>query len=117
MAARRTRMRRDEQLSLMGDVAPAAHARHSRTHDAPPRPRGPHFGEQVELFPPVVRVESLDPRTAVGARTRVQGLWRVRVDGGEAHLVFRDRHGTYCEAHGPSCDAVRVLASQEAGER
>lgn len=60
---------------------------------------------QLELFRPTVT--ALDPRTAVGPRTAVRALFRVQygVDG-PVHLVFVDRHGTYCEEHGRACPAV-----------
>lgn len=56
----------------------------------------------------IVRVRSLDPWRMCGPGTSVERLIRVdeRVDGGiEAHLVFLDRHGWYCE-HGRTCHAV-----------
>ncbi|HEY0997714.1 MAG TPA: hypothetical protein VGD77_17125, partial [Gemmatimonadaceae bacterium] len=55
------------------------------------------------------RVRQLDPRAKCGPGTSVE--WLVRVDERlkdgrvEAHLVFFDRHGWYCE-HGASCHAV-----------
>lgn len=68
-------------------------------------------GEQGELFPEPVRVERLDPRAVVGDRTRVRTVWRVTLGhGGEAHLVFEDRHGVYCEVHGRTCRAARAVA-------
>ena len=67
---------------------------------------------QTELFATPVHVERLDPKKMLGASTRVEKLWRVRIgDGGGTHLVFLDRHGTYCEEHGPRCRAV--LATQQ----
>jgi hypothetical protein len=56
----------------------------------------------------VVRVLDLDPFEKCGRGTSVQRL--IRVDevidqAREAHLVFFDRHGWYCE-HGPTCPAV-----------
>lgn len=61
---------------------------------------------QLELFPDPVVVESADPRAAIGPRTRVRALYRVRIGTGAVHLVFDDRHGWYCEEHGPGCPAV-----------
>lgn len=60
---------------------------------------------QFELFRP--NVTKLDPREIVGSRTAVRALYRVQygVDG-PVHLVFVDRHGTYCEEHGRHCPAV-----------
>jgi hypothetical protein len=49
----------------------------------------------------------------VGPRTAVEHLVRVRWHPAEGpHLVFHDRHGWYCEEHGPGCRAVRL--AQEA---
>jgi len=46
----------------------------------------------------------------------VEHLVRVRLRPNDApHLVFHDRHGWYCEAHGPSCHAV-TLARDEVKE-
>ena len=56
----------------------------------------------------VVRVLDLDPFEKCGRGTTVQRLIRVdeMIDHArEAHLVFFDRHGWYCE-HGPTCPAV-----------
>jgi hypothetical protein len=56
----------------------------------------------------VVRILDLDPLEKCGRGTSVQRLIRVdeMVDHArEAHLVFFDRHGWYCE-HGPTCPAV-----------
>lgn len=65
---------------------------------------------QTELFATPVHVERLDPAKMLGASTRVERLWRVRVgDGGGTHLVFLDRHGKYCEEHGRTCPAVRMV--------
>lgn len=62
---------------------------------------------QLDLFPVRPIVERLDPRDVVGPRTGVADLVRVRFRPDDAaHLVFHDRHGWYCEAHGPACAAV-----------
>ena len=56
----------------------------------------------------VVRVVDLDPFEKCGRGTSVQRLIRVdeMIDRArEAHLVFFDRHGWYCE-HGRTCPAV-----------
>ena len=66
---------------------------------------------QTELFPEPVHVEPLDPRSVAGRGTSVSGVYRVTIGhGGEHHLVFRDRYGTYCEVHGRTCPAVVALA-------
>jgi hypothetical protein len=65
---------------------------------------------QTELFATPVHVERLDPKVMLGASTRVERLWRVRLgDGGGTHLIFHDRHGRYCEEHGRACKAVRLV--------
>jgi hypothetical protein len=56
----------------------------------------------------VIRILDLDPLEKCGRGTSVQRLIRVdeMIDQArEAHLVFLDRHGWYCE-HGKSCPAV-----------
>jgi hypothetical protein len=64
---------------------------------------------QIDLFPEKPVVDVLDPRANVGPRTGVLALVRVRVRASEApHLVFHDRHGWYCEAHGPTCPSVGI---------
>jgi hypothetical protein len=64
---------------------------------------------QLDLFPEKPLVERLDPRANVGPRTGVLVLVRVRMRASEApHLVFHDRHGWYCETHGPACAAVAL---------
>ena len=65
---------------------------------------------QIELFAVSVNVEPLDPKLVLGSATRVEALWRVRFgDESGVHLVFRDRHGVYCQEHGPRCKAVREV--------
>ena len=69
---------------------------------------------QIDLFPERPVVERLDPRASVGPRTGVLSLTRVRVRAAEApHLIFHDRHGWYCEAHGPSCAAVQIARAED----
>lgn len=64
---------------------------------------------QTDLFPEKPVVDALDPRTAVGPRTGVLALLRVVLRSTDApHLIFHDRHGWYCEEHGPACVAVGV---------
>lgn len=64
---------------------------------------------QLDLFPVAPVVDVLDPRSVVGARTGVEHLVRVRSRPNDApHLVFHDRHGWYCEDHGPQCLAVKL---------
>lgn len=68
---------------------------------------------QLDLFPVKPVVDVLDARAVVGPRTGVEHLVRVRLRPNDApHLVFHDRHGWYCEAHGPGCSAV-ALAREE----
>ena len=58
-----------------------------------------------------VKVVELDPESLCGRRTTVIQLFRVEAWEGaesEKHLVFRDRHGLYCD-HGPSCVAVKSV--------
>jgi hypothetical protein len=69
--------------------------------------------EQIELFPEPVRVEPLDPRRLAGDGTTAIAVYRVTIGhGGDAHLVYHDRHGMYCEVHGRSCRAVAAVAAQ-----
>lgn len=90
---------------------------------APRRPRTRRTGgtdeitvvtpAQLDLFPVRPVVDVLDARAVVGPRTGVEHLVRVRLRPNDApHLVFHDRHGWYCEAHGPTCHAV-ALARDE----
>jgi hypothetical protein len=70
---------------------------------------------QLDLFPVRPVIEPLDARTVVGPRTAVEHLVRVRLRPNDApHLVFHDRHGWYCEAHGPSCHAVTLARDEVA---
>lgn len=102
----------NDQLSLLDDTRPAQRTSRGVSAHGARRPRGPRFGEQFDLFPPTVEVHQLDPRAQLGARTRVAALWRVTIGGGEPHLIFRDRHGIYCEAHGPDCRAIAYVPRQ-----
>jgi hypothetical protein len=64
---------------------------------------------QLDLFPVRPVIEPLDARAVVGPRTAVEHLVRVRLRPNDApHLIFHDRHGWYCEAHGTSCHAVTL---------
>lgn len=68
---------------------------------------------QFDLFPVKPLVEVLDARAIVGPRSAVEHLVRVRMRPNDVpHLIFHDRHGWYCEEHGPSCHAV-TLAREE----
>lgn len=72
---------------------------------------------QIDLFPERPTVERLDPRAHVGPRTGVEDLVRVRLRAAESpHLIFHDRHGWYCEAHGATCPAVVVARSGDVPE-
>lgn len=64
---------------------------------------------QLDLFPVRPVVEPLDPRSVVGPKTGVHAIVRVRIrPKAPVHLVFHDRHGWYCETHGPTCAAVAI---------
>ena len=64
---------------------------------------------QLDLFPVTPVVDVLDPRAIVGAGTGVMHLVRVRPRANDTpHLVYHDRHGWYCETHGPQCPSVRL---------
>lgn len=68
---------------------------------------------QLDLFPVKPVIDVLDPRTIVGARTGVVHLVRVRARANDTpHLVYHDRHGWYCETHGPQCPTVRLAQEQ-----
>jgi hypothetical protein len=57
------------------------------------------------------KVLELDPESYCGSRTTVMQLFRVEAqndNGPQKHLVFRDRHGLYCE-HGMQCLAVELV--------
>jgi hypothetical protein len=72
------------------------------------RMRGRPFQAKAPPERKVVRVVDLDPADKCGRGTTVQRLIRVdeMIDHArEAHLVFFDRHGWYCE-HGRTCPAV-----------
>jgi hypothetical protein len=72
------------------------------------RVRGRPFQSKAPPERKVVRVVDLDPFDKCGRGTTVQRLIRVdeMIDHErEAHLVFLDRHGWYCE-HGRTCPAV-----------
>jgi hypothetical protein len=63
----------------------------------------------MDLFPVVPVIDVLDPRAVVGSRTGVDHLVRVRPRPNDApHMIFHDRHGWYCETHGPQCPAVKL---------
>jgi hypothetical protein len=68
---------------------------------------------QFDLFPVIPVVEKLDPKRVVGTNTAVQDVVRVRIRPTEPpHLVFHDRHGWYCEAHGAHCAAVAIARAE-----
>jgi hypothetical protein len=69
------------------------------------------FDDQMEIFPTKIEIERLDPRKVVGDRTIADALYRVRIgEAGPPHLVFIDRHGIYCQDHGPECRAAREVS-------
>ena len=62
---------------------------------------------QLDLFPERVTVEAVDARTAAGGRSHVKAIYVVQFERRPGrHQVFHDRHGWYCETHGPGCVAV-----------
>ena len=68
-----------------------------------------HVSTQLDLFPVAPVIDILDPQAVVGVRTGVEHLVRVRPRANDApHLVYHDRHGWYCEQHGPQCAAVKL---------
>jgi hypothetical protein len=70
----------------------------------------------MDLFPIEPQVDVLDPQQVVGARTAVESVVRVRLRRSEPpHLVFHDRHGWYCEAHGATCGSVALARTVAAG--
>jgi hypothetical protein len=85
--------------------SPKANARRNARNG---RVRGRPFQAKAPPERKVVRVVDLDPFDKCGRGTTVQRLIRVdeMIDHArEAHLVFFDRHGWYCE-HGRTCPAV-----------
>ena len=59
------------------------------------------------------KVVELDPESHCGRRTTVMQLFRVEAasaNGVQKHLVFRDRHGLYCD-HGAECVAVELVVN------
>jgi hypothetical protein len=84
-------------------------------------PRAAPRAVQLVLFPEAVDVRRLDARAVAGARTRVRGVWQVRYERERAaHRVFADRHGWYCEEHGPTCRAAadaRAAAERRTADR
>ena len=67
---------------------------------------------QLEIFPEIRHVETIDPREAIGRDTRVKALYRVRYgENRQVHDVYHDRHGWYCAEHGRKCPAVFDVAA------
>lgn len=90
-------------------------ARGRRADKAPPA-QASFLDVQTDLFPEQPVIDDLDPRTTVGPRTGVLALMRVVLRSTEApHMVFHDRHGWYCEEHGPTCAAVGVARDAAMG--
>jgi hypothetical protein len=77
-------------------------------------PRRAESPDQFSLFPDPVSIEVLDPRQAIGPQTAVEQLVHVRIGAGALHRVFHDRHGWYCEEHGPRCRAVPLARGHAA---
>ena len=74
-----------------------------------------HVSSQLDLFPVTPVVEVLDPKAMVGVQTGVEHLVRVRPRPNDTpHLVYHDRHGWYCEQHGPLCGAVKLAREKAA---
>lgn len=104
---------RDKARSGKGKVRKPTAAKRTPKRDASRSKRnGRVRGRPVQPKPPperrVIRVLELDPLEKCGRGTSVQRLIRVdeMIDHArEAHLVFLDRHGWYCE-HGRTCPAV-----------
>ncbi|MEN9509681.1 MAG: hypothetical protein RLZZ621_2244 [Gemmatimonadota bacterium] len=68
---------------------------------------------QFDLFPVKPLIEPLDARAIVGPRSAVEHLVRVRMRPNDVpHLIFHDRHGWYCEEHGPSCHTVALARAE-----
>jgi len=95
------------KTKLVVDRAPKSVVRRS-TRNGNGRAHGRPLRVKPAPVRKVVRVLDLDPFEKCGRGTSVQRLIRVdeMIDHArEAHLVFFDRHGWYCE-HGPTCPAV-----------
>lgn len=87
-----------------------------RRSNTPARPASAWREAQTDLFPEKPVIDELDPLVAVGPRTGVLAMVRVVLRASEApHLVFHDRHGWYCEEHGPTCAAVGVARDAVSG--
>lgn len=81
--------------------------RSRRPSPAAPLPAEALTVPQLDLFPVKPLVERLAPKAVAGAGTGVTAVLRVRLSPQSGvHLVFLDRHGWYCEAHGAACAAV-----------
>ena len=95
------------KAKLVVDRAPKSAVRRS-TRNGNGRGHGRSFHVKPAPVRKVVRILDLDPFEKCGRGTSVQRLIRVDEmidEAREAHLVFFDRHGWYCE-HGPTCPAV-----------
>jgi hypothetical protein len=79
----------------------------------PPRSEPSTDSPQLDLFPVVALIERIDPRVVGGRQTRVSAAYRVRYSvNSPAHQVMHDRHGWYCDVHGPTCRAVRDVTER-----
>lgn len=67
---------------------------------------------QFDLFPEKVSIETVDPMSAAGTRTRLTGMYIVKFEREKTvHQVFVDHHGVYCADHGRDCRAVREVTA------
>lgn len=86
-------------------VKPATRTRDNRTTAKAAKRTTPRPAPQRTIL----RIRELDPYQKCGPGTSVERLIRVdeQLNGRkEAHLVYFDRHGWYCE-HGRTCHAVK----------
>jgi hypothetical protein len=69
---------------------------------------------QLDFFPERVSVETVDPRSAAGGRSRVKAIYVVQFERRPGkHQVFHDHHGWYCAEHGKACPAVQAAKGKK----